>query len=66
MLLGGQDVGLMETAKPDKADLLIIKELLEAGKLVPLIDRSYPLAETAAAIAYLETGHARGKVVITL
>jgi NADPH:quinone reductase-like Zn-dependent oxidoreductase len=43
-----------------------IKELLEAGKVVPVIDRSYPLAETAEAIRYLETGHARGKVVITV
>lgn len=66
MLLGGKDVGLMQTARPDQADLLILKGLLKAGKLIPLVDRSYPLAETPAAIAYLETGHARGKVVITL
>ena len=64
MLLGGKDVGLMQTARTDQQDLLILKELLEAGKIVPVIDRSYPLAETAAAIGYLEAGHARGKVVI--
>jgi NADPH:quinone reductase-like Zn-dependent oxidoreductase len=66
MLLGGKKVGLMETAKTNKKDLLILKELLEAGKIVPVIDRRYPLAETAEAIRYLETGRARGKVVITI
>lgn len=66
MLLGGKKIGLMETARANKRDLLFIKELLEAGKVVPVIDRSYPLSETAEAIRYLETGHARGKVVITL
>ncbi|CAN5606842.1 hypothetical protein BH10CHL1_BH10CHL1_03430 [soil metagenome] len=47
-------------------DLVFIKELLETGKIAPVIDRRYPLAETAEAIRYLETGHARGKVIITL
>ena len=64
MLLGGKKVGLMETAKANKKDLLILKELLEAGKIAPVIDRQYPLSETAEAIRYLETGRARGKVVI--
>jgi NADPH:quinone reductase-like Zn-dependent oxidoreductase len=66
MLLGGKKVGMMKTAKANKEDLVFIKELLEAGKVVPVIDRCYPLAETAEAIRYLETGHARGKVVITI
>ncbi|MFN8444409.1 MAG: NAD(P)-dependent alcohol dehydrogenase [Caldilineaceae bacterium] len=66
MLLGGKQVGLMETAKANQQDLLILKDLLEAGKVVPVIDRRYPLAETAEAIRYLETGRARGKVVITV
>ena len=56
----------METAKANKKDLLILKELLEAGKVVPVIDRTYPLSQTAEAIRYLETGRARGKVVITV
>ena len=43
-----------------------MKELLEAGKVVPVIDRRYPLRETAEAIRYLEEGHAQGKVVITV
>ena len=66
MLLGGKKVGMMETAKANQKDLLLLKELLEAGKVVPVIDRSYGLAETADAIRYLETGRARGKVIITV
>ncbi len=66
MLFGGKKVGMMETAKADKKDLLFIKELLETGKVVPVIDRTYQLNETAEAIRYLETSRARGKVVITV
>ena len=46
-------------------DLMVMRELLETGKVTPVIDRTYPLSEVAAAIRYLEEGHARGKVVIT-
>jgi NADPH:quinone reductase-like Zn-dependent oxidoreductase len=53
-------------ANPNQQDLLILKALVETGKVVPLIDRTYPLAETADAIRYLETGRARGKVVIAV
>ncbi len=49
-----------------KEDLLYLKELIEAGKVTPAIDRTYPLSETGKALRYLETGHARGKVVITI
>jgi NADPH:quinone reductase-like Zn-dependent oxidoreductase len=49
-----------------KADLLFLGELIEAGKVRPVIDRCYPLAEAAEAIRYLEAGHARGKVVVTV
>jgi NADPH:quinone reductase-like Zn-dependent oxidoreductase len=63
---GGQRVGLMEMAKSDKTDLVFIKTLLEAGKVVPVIDKRYPLSETAEAIRYLETGRARGKVIVTV
>jgi NADPH:quinone reductase-like Zn-dependent oxidoreductase len=52
--------------KPNKNDLLFLKELLETGKIKSVIDRSYPLAEVPDAIRYVETGHAKGKVVITL
>lgn len=64
MLFGGKRVGMMETASSNKKDLLFLKELLDTGKMVPVIDKQYPLSETAEAIRYLETGRARGKVVI--
>jgi NADPH:quinone reductase-like Zn-dependent oxidoreductase len=51
---------------PNGKDLTVLKELLEAGKVVPVIDRCYPLSETAEAIRYVEDAHARGKVVITV
>ena len=51
---------------PNIKDLAFIKELLEAGKVVPVIDRRYRLSEVAEAIRYLEVGHAKGKVVITV
>ena len=48
----------------NKGDLLVLKELIESGKVTPVIDRTYPLREAPDAIRYLEDGHARGKVVI--
>jgi NADPH:quinone reductase-like Zn-dependent oxidoreductase len=54
------------TVKPNKEDLLFLKRLIEAGKLTPVIDRTYPLGEVPEAIRYLEEGHARGKVVISV
>jgi NADPH:quinone reductase-like Zn-dependent oxidoreductase len=66
MLFGGKQVGLMKTAYSNKKDLLFIKELLESGKVIPVIDRVYPLSETAEAIRYIEEGHAKGKIVITV
>jgi NADPH:quinone reductase-like Zn-dependent oxidoreductase len=53
-------------AVASQANLVALRELAEAGKLTPAIDRTYPLAAAADAIGYLETGHARGKVVITV
>jgi NADPH:quinone reductase-like Zn-dependent oxidoreductase len=53
-------------AKGNKKDLLVLQELLESGKIVPVIDRRYPLSETAEALRYLEEGHAQGKVIITV
>jgi NADPH:quinone reductase-like Zn-dependent oxidoreductase len=53
-------------AKPNSEDLAAIAELMVAGKLTPVIDRRYGLNDVPEAIRYLETGHARGKVVITV
>jgi NADPH:quinone reductase-like Zn-dependent oxidoreductase len=51
--------------KEKHEDLIVLGELIESGKITPVIDRTYPLAEVPEAIRYLEEGHARGKVVIT-
>jgi NADPH:quinone reductase-like Zn-dependent oxidoreductase len=53
-------------AKQSSEDLQLITTLIEAGKITPVIDRTYPLSDTPEAIRYLEQGHARGKVVITV
>jgi len=52
------------TAKPGGENLRSLSELIEAGKVTPVIDRTYPLSEVPAALEYLEEGHAQGKVVI--
>jgi NADPH:quinone reductase-like Zn-dependent oxidoreductase len=57
---------LIPTATPDRENLVALRELAEAGKVVPAIDRTYPLDETAEAIRHLEVEHARAKVVITV
>ena len=53
-------------AKNSKEDLLVLKEMIEAGKIRPVIDRTFPFTETADAMRYLGTGHARAKVVVTV
>ncbi len=53
-------------AKIIQKDLVLLSDLLAAGKIVPVIDRRYPLSDVAEALRYLEEGHARGKVVITV
>jgi NADPH:quinone reductase-like Zn-dependent oxidoreductase len=63
---GDKIVDGMGVSNANKEDLLLIKELLETGKVVPVIDRCYPLTETAEAIRYLEKGHARGKVIVNV
>ena len=60
-----QDMGMM-LAELNKKDLTILSDLMQAGKVTPVIDRRYKLSEVPEAIRYLEEGHARGKVVITL
>ena len=53
-------------ASTNSADLAVLGELIDAGTVVPVIDRTFLLGETAAAFAYLDEGHARGKVVIAV
>ena len=61
----GQKLGTFVN-KENHEDMLVLKELIESGNVTPVIDRTYPLAEVPEAIRYLEEGHARGKVVITV
>ena len=63
--MGRQKLGTL-LMKPDQADLLFLKELCEAGKIRPVIDRRFPLSEVPSAVRYVEDGRARGKVVITV
>ena len=64
--LRGSQRAVFFVAKFNKADLVVLQELLEAGKVAPVIDRSYALSETADAFRYLGEGHAQGKIVITV
>ena len=56
----------MPTAHMEREDLEFLAELLATGKVRSVIDRVYPLEKAAEAVEYLETGHARGKVVIQI
>jgi len=62
---GGKKVTALRQI-PDVKDMVYMKELIEAGKVVPVIDRRYPLSDVAEAMRYLEEGHHHGKVVITV
>jgi NADPH:quinone reductase-like Zn-dependent oxidoreductase len=53
-------------AKANGKDLVVLKELIEAGKVTPVVDKAYPLSQVPEAIRHLEEGHARGKVAITV
>jgi NADPH:quinone reductase-like Zn-dependent oxidoreductase len=52
--------------KRNRDDLVLLKELIEEGKVKPVIEKSHPLSEAGEALRYVEKGHARGKVVITV
>ena len=62
--IGSKKLGINAWEQNKKEDLALLAELFEAGSVVPVIDRRYPLHEVPAALQYLEQGHARGKVVI--
>ena len=64
--IGNKKISFQGIATTPKEDLLVLKELLEAGKLLPVIDKCYSLSKTAEAIRYLVTEHAQGKVSITV
>jgi NADPH:quinone reductase-like Zn-dependent oxidoreductase len=61
----GQKLGNLLT-KPNQSDLLVLKDLVETGKVRPLIERCYELSEVPEAIRHLETGHASGKLVVAI
>ena len=62
---GSKKMGYL-SMKQNKEDLVFVKDLLERGEITPIIDRTYPLSEVPEAIRYLEEGHARGKIVISV
>jgi NADPH:quinone reductase-like Zn-dependent oxidoreductase len=64
-MFAGQTAALFNT-KDSEDDLAVLRGLLESGTLLPVIDTSYGLGEAAAAFRHLETGHERGKIVITI
>lgn len=64
-MTGSQKLGLM-LVKPNQQDLAFVAELLETGKVVPVIDKAYPFSDLPDAIRYLEAGRAQGKVVINV
>ena len=61
----GQKLGTF-VSRENHEDMIVLKELIEAGKVTPVIDRAYPLNEVPEAIRHMRSGHARGKVVITV
>ena len=65
-MVGDKRLAPLSPKAPTKSDLAFIKDLLEAGKVTPIIDGRYTLAEVPDALRHLEKGHARGKVVITV
>ena len=64
-LLMKQQGGLF-VANSNSEDMIVLKEFIESGKVTPVIDKTYPLSETTDAFRYLDEGHAKGKVVITV
>jgi NADPH:quinone reductase-like Zn-dependent oxidoreductase len=66
MSMGGSKKMNSVSYRPNQQDLIFMKELIEAGEVKPVIDRSYPFREVPEALRYLGEGHARGKVVVNI
>ncbi|MEJ7696656.1 MAG: zinc-binding dehydrogenase [Candidatus Limnocylindrales bacterium] len=62
---GGQSLGNF-LVSPKHEDLMVLRDLIETGKVKPIIDRTYPLSESAQAMGHVGLGHAQGKTVITV
>jgi NADPH:quinone reductase-like Zn-dependent oxidoreductase len=65
-MTGSKKMGALYPGEPNQKDLVFMKELIEAGKVKPVIDRRYPLSEVAEALRYYGEGHSQGKVVISV
>ena len=65
-MTGNKKLGIVMWKPNNQEDLAILEELFAAGKVLPIIDRCYPISEVPEALRYLEEGHAKGKVVITV
>ena len=63
---GSRKLGISHLGKTNQKDLVFMKELIEAGKVKPHIDRCYKLSEVAEALKYYEMGHTQGKVAINV
>ena len=63
---GTKTIGINAYEPSKEEDLALLAELFEAGRVVPVIDRRYPLREVPEALRYLEEGHALGKVVVSV
>jgi NADPH:quinone reductase-like Zn-dependent oxidoreductase len=61
----GQKLGTF-VSKENHEDMIVLKELIESGKVTPVIDKTFPLSEVPEAIRYVKEGYAKGKVVITV
>jgi len=62
---GDRKIGSLSEV-PNQKDLLVMKELIETGKVIPVMDKCYPMNEAVQALCYVDAGHAHGKVVITM
>jgi NADPH:quinone reductase-like Zn-dependent oxidoreductase len=65
-MMGSKKLGSLGLVNPNRDDLGFMKELIEAGKVTPFIEKRYPLREAAEALRYVGEGHAQGKVVLTI